>query len=139
MLGRLGGPACSVVSISIRGRLPPDMTSVVEALAYVENTPWENTPQSCSVAGMESIREVLAANLRRRRAEMAMSQESLAHEAGLDRTYISSIERCVYAASIDVVDSLAKVLEVEASDLLARKDGRGQWVRKPRGGASTGG
>jgi len=36
-----------------------------------------------------------------------VSQEELAHRAEIDRTYISSIERCVYAASVDVVDRLA--------------------------------
>ncbi len=47
-----------------------------------------------------------------------MSQETLAHEADIDRTYISSIERGVYATSIDVLDRLAKALGVEASELL---------------------
>jgi len=66
------------------------------------------------------IREVFAINLRRRRQAAAFSQEELAHRAGLDRTYISSLERCVYAASIEVVDRLARELGVEAADLLQR-------------------
>ncbi len=65
------------------------------------------------------IREVLALNLKTLRQAKAMSQEELAHRAKIDRTYISALERCVYAASIDVVDRLAKVLGVEAADLLA--------------------
>jgi transcriptional regulator with XRE-family HTH domain len=66
------------------------------------------------------IREVLANNLRALRQARRMSQETLAHEADIDRTYISSIERAVYATSIDVLDRLAKALGVEASDLLSR-------------------
>lgn len=66
------------------------------------------------------IREVFALNLRRRRQEAGLSQEELAHRAGIDRTYIRALERCVYAASIDVVDRLAKELKVEAADLLSR-------------------
>lgn len=66
------------------------------------------------------IREIFAANLRKRRRAVGLSQEELAHRADLDRTYISSLERCVYGASIDVVASLAKELGVEASDLLLR-------------------
>jgi transcriptional regulator with XRE-family HTH domain len=66
------------------------------------------------------IREVLALNLKTLRQAKAMSQEELAHGAKIDRTYISALERCVYAASIDVVDRLAEVLGVEAADLLAR-------------------
>ena len=66
------------------------------------------------------IREVLALNLRRQRQAAGLSQEELAHRAEVDRTYISSLERCVYAASIDVLDRLACVLGVEAADLLRR-------------------
>jgi transcriptional regulator with XRE-family HTH domain len=66
------------------------------------------------------IREVLAKNLRRQRHALGLSQEELAHRAEIDRTYISALERCVYAASIDVVDRLARELGVEASDLLKR-------------------
>ena len=66
------------------------------------------------------IREVLALNLKTLRQAKAMSQEELAHEAKIDRTYISALERCIYAAGIDVVDSLARVLGVEAADLLTR-------------------
>ncbi|TAJ91962.1 XRE family transcriptional regulator [bacterium] len=64
------------------------------------------------------IREVLARNLRRLRREAGVSQEELAHRAGIDRTYISSLERCKYAAGIDVVERLAKALGATAADLL---------------------
>ena len=64
------------------------------------------------------IQEIFAANLRRHRQAAGLSQEELAHRAEIDRTYISALERCVYSASIDVVDRLAKGLGVNASDLL---------------------
>ena len=64
------------------------------------------------------IREVFATNLRRYRRQAGLSQEELAHRAGVDRTYISSLERCQYAAGIDVVDRLARELGLEAADLL---------------------
>ena len=51
---------------------------------------------------------------------MGLSQEELAHRADIDRTYISALERSVYAAGITVVDRLARVLGVEAADLLRR-------------------
>lgn len=66
------------------------------------------------------IREIFAQNLRAARQARGLSQEELAHRADIDRTYISSLERRVYGASIDVVDRLAAVLEMEASDLLKR-------------------
>ncbi|MDG4882023.1 helix-turn-helix transcriptional regulator [Mesorhizobium sp. WSM4884] len=64
------------------------------------------------------IREVFARNLRRHRQRKKLSQEALAHEAGVDRTYVSALERSVYAASIDTVARLARVLEVSPADLL---------------------
>lgn len=64
------------------------------------------------------IRQVLAANLKALRLERGLSQEELAHRAGIDRTYVSALERCVYGASIDVVDRLARELNVEAARLL---------------------
>ena len=66
------------------------------------------------------IREVLALNLRRLRHAKGLSQEELAHRADIDRTYVSSLERSVYAVGIDVLDRIARVLDVEASDLLKR-------------------
>ena len=60
------------------------------------------------------------AQLRRLRQAKGLSQEELAHQAEIDRTYVSALERSVYAAGIDVVDRLARVLGVEAADLLKR-------------------
>ena len=71
------------------------------------------------------IREILAINLRKFRQARGLSQEELAHRAEIDRTYISSLERSVYAAGIDVVDRLAQALGVEAADLLTRPTGPG--------------
>ena len=70
------------------------------------------------------IRQVFAANLKERRKEVGMSQEELADLAEVDRTYVSSLERSVYAASIEVVDKLATVLGIEASQLLERRGRR---------------
>lgn len=66
------------------------------------------------------IREVFGQNLRARRKAKGLSQEELAHRAGIDRTYISALERSVYAASIEVADRLAQVLEIDVADLLRR-------------------
>ncbi len=66
------------------------------------------------------IRETLALNLRRLRQEQGLSQEELADRAEIDRTYISALEREVYAASIDVLDRLAKALRADPADLLRR-------------------
>jgi transcriptional regulator with XRE-family HTH domain len=76
------------------------------------------------------IREVLALNLRRCRQEQGLSQEELAHRAEIDRTYISALERGVYAASIDVLDRLAQVLGLEAADLLKNPSQAGKATKR---------
>lgn len=66
------------------------------------------------------IREVFARNLKYLRLEKGLSQEELAHLADIDRTYVSSLERSVYNASIDVVERIAHALGAQAADLLKR-------------------
>lgn len=68
-----------------------------------------------------SLREVFARNLRMYRLEAKLSQEALAHDAEVDRTYVSALERSVYSASIDMIERLASVLGVEPSQLLERR------------------
>jgi transcriptional regulator with XRE-family HTH domain len=66
------------------------------------------------------IRAVFARNLRRLRNERGMTQEQLAFAAEMDRTYISSLERGVYSATITMVAKLAEVFGVEPSSMLER-------------------
>jgi transcriptional regulator with XRE-family HTH domain len=68
------------------------------------------------------IRDILARNIKRIRRERGLSQEELAHRAEIDRTYISALERRVYAASIDVLGRIAKALDVGPAALLAKPD-----------------
>lgn len=61
---------------------------------------------------------ILADNVRRLRLAAGMSQESLALEAGLDRTYISQVERRQRNVTIEVLARLAKALDTTADQLL---------------------
>lgn len=65
-----------------------------------------------------TLRATFAHNLRKWRRERNLSQEELAHRAEIDRTYVSALERCVYAASVDVIERLARELSVEPAELL---------------------
>ncbi|MGH6949985.1 MAG: helix-turn-helix domain-containing protein [Vitreimonas sp.] len=66
------------------------------------------------------IRRQLARNLKRLRAEKGWSQEELADQAGLHRTYVSGVERGVRNPTITIVAALAKALGVPPADLLER-------------------
>lgn len=63
-------------------------------------------------------RHVFATNLRRLRTERGYSQEVLAHEAGVNRTYMSKLEKGGSFVGLEVMVRLAKVLEVEPADFL---------------------
>jgi transcriptional regulator with XRE-family HTH domain len=67
-----------------------------------------------------ALRKNFAANLRREREARGLSQESLAHEAGLHRTYVGSVERGERNISLDNVERLAHALGVEPADLMRR-------------------
>ena len=64
------------------------------------------------------LREIFAKNLRRLRSQKKLSQEALAHEARIDRTYVSALERGVYSASLDTIADIAKALDVEPHEML---------------------
>lgn len=64
------------------------------------------------------VRHRLAANMKRLRKERGWSQETLADEAGLDRTYVSGIERIVRNPTITVIDRVSVALECRLGDLL---------------------
>jgi transcriptional regulator with XRE-family HTH domain len=64
------------------------------------------------------LRQVFAANLRRLRHEQGISQETLAYEADVNRTYISKLEKGVSYAGLEVIGKLATVLKVEPAMLL---------------------
>lgn len=67
----------------------------------------------------QSARERLAWRMRAERAALGLSQEELAHMAGLHRTYVGSLERAERNVSIDNVDLIARVLGLDIAALLA--------------------
>jgi transcriptional regulator with XRE-family HTH domain len=65
-------------------------------------------------------RELLALNLIRLRREVGWSQEMLALESGLHRTFVAHVERQVRNISLDNLDKLADALGIETADLLQK-------------------
>ncbi len=65
-----------------------------------------------------TLRRILAQNLRRLRQDRGLTQEELADLAGVNRNYVGMIEREENAASVDVLEALAKALKVRAAELL---------------------
>ena len=56
--------------------------------------------------------------MRRLRSQRRLSQEQLAFESGINRTYLSSVERSERNVSLDNIARIAEALRVEAWELL---------------------
>ena len=67
-----------------------------------------------------SLGEVLARNLRRLRREKGLTQEELADRMGINRNYVGMIERCENSPTVDMLERIAKALQVDPSFLLTR-------------------
>ena len=65
------------------------------------------------------IQKLIGQNVRAFREERGWSQEQLAFEAGLHRTYVSGIERGVRNPTATVIEQLAITLKVKPSALFA--------------------
>ncbi len=70
---------------------------------------------------MEDYRQVLGENVRTARQSLDLSQEALAHQSEIDRTYISGIERGKRKPSLDLIAKLADTLKTTPSHLLTPK------------------
>ena len=69
-------------------------------------------------------------NLKRIRQERGLSQEELAFESGLHRTYISGVERGVRNPTVIVLEKIARALKVPAAELLAEPASRTRITRQ---------
>ena len=68
------------------------------------------------------LRKIVARNLRQLRNAKGLSQEELADRADINRSYVGLLEREQHAATVDMLEKLAAVLEVDPIDLLRAKD-----------------
>ncbi len=69
-------------------------------------------------------RALVAWNLRRLRVKRDLSQERLAFDSGVDRSYVGGLERREQNPTVDLLDRLAKTLSVPISEF---------FVQPPRG------
>lgn len=72
-----------------------------------------------SAKDISHLQEVIAANVRKRRLRMGLSQEEFADLCGYHRTYIGSIERSERNITVSTLEAVAKHLGVEPADLLS--------------------
>ena len=66
----------------------------------------------------DPVLRALGAAIRRSRADRGLSQEALAVDANLDRSYMGGIERGEHNLTVMNIVKLAKALETKPSELL---------------------
>ena len=86
-------------------------------------------------------RDLVGKNVRRIRVVQNVSQERLAFDAGVDRSYLGGLERGEENPTIDLLDRLALTLAVPIQDLfqvIADEDGTSGLPRgRKKGGRVT--
>ena len=68
------------------------------------------------------VRETIGWNLRRLRVAKGLSQERLALESEIDRSYVGRVERGKENVTVSTLEAFAKALEVDVSTLFAPVD-----------------
>lgn len=65
--------------------------------------------------------QLLGANVRHYRKLKGLSQERLALDAGMERSYVSDLERGTRNPSVRALGRLAEALQIQPSQLLERQ------------------
>jgi transcriptional regulator with XRE-family HTH domain len=83
-------------------------------------------------------RALVARNIRRLRVARDLSQEALAVDAGIDRTYVSRLERALENPTVAVLEKLARALSSNIEEFF-RVPRAGEAAPKPlKGGRRPG-
>lgn len=70
----------------------------------------------------QTLRNILATNIRNYRRSKGLSQEGLAHICGLHRTYGGSVERAERNVTLSTLETFADALGVSVPILLTKRD-----------------
>lgn len=69
-----------------------------------------------------NVRERIGRNIRQLRVDLGLSQERLALESGIDRSYVGRVERGEENVTLDTMQAFAAALGVDVSALLIEID-----------------
>ncbi len=75
------------------------------------------------------IRDIFGSNVRRAREAQGISLRRFAMVVGLDKTYLSEVERGMRSPTLDTMDRIARGLGTTVAVLLAAPDDRGDAGR----------
>src|SRR5437868_14956278 len=81
----------------------------------------------------DDARAMFGRRLRELRKRVGLSQEALAHQAGLDRSYVGGVERGEYNISLLNICRLADALDLSPEELLKFSNNGKERKARPRG------
>ncbi len=70
---------------------------------------------------INDLKEAISLNIKKYRKAKGISQEKLALLAGMDRSYMSEIERCLANPSIEAILRISNALEINPEELFKIK------------------
>lgn len=85
-------------------------------LSYVTHRPWSDKQREIMLICMENAKNItirFGQRVKTLRLQAGLSQEAFADKCGLDRTYISGIERGVRNPTLEVIGVIADGLEIK--------------------------
>jgi DNA-binding XRE family transcriptional regulator len=122
--------------LAMLASIRPDLDSDLNLRLLKESTPHDEhlatrrrAPNRAQVQPTTGPKWAFGKVLREYRERNGISQEQLAEAAGLDRSFISLVERGIQSPNIVVLLKLAEVLDVPAAELIAKMESA---IRKPR-------
>ena len=65
----------------------------------------------------DKIKVLFGQRVKKLRQQAGMSQETVADKCGLDRTYVSGIERGIRNPTLEVIEVIARGLDIELNHL----------------------
>lgn len=68
------------------------------------------------------IKEKIGQRIKQLRKEIAISQEALANEAEVDRTYVTDVENGRRNVSVEILERLIKALKVSIAEFFDAKE-----------------
>ena len=78
------------------------------------------------------LRKAFGLELQELRKAKGLSQEKLGYQVGLERAYISRMERGISQPTLTVLVELGKALDVSASEIVSRVEKRFQSHSTPK-------
>ena len=90
------------------------------ALPNVTYIAWRYFARRVRFTGM-NLRDRVALNIQDLRRARGLSQEELAHRAEVSRGHMGKVENAKFAASLDLLERIARTLDVDPEVLFAKR------------------